>query len=169
MLFEHMPTSLIVDRTLFVHGGIPRDDTFAHRYRDLSSLDDAVLRFEMLWSDPEQTDFVPLELQHASPRFSFGREQFRAFMEKIGCHTLIRGHEQVDSGFATTFDHCGRRLHTLVSAGGTDNPDLPADSRYRLVTPTALTIRYEGGRATAVPWPIDFAPFTTGENNGFYR
>jgi hypothetical protein len=34
-LFEHMPTSLLFDRTLFVHGGIPRDETLADRYHDL--------------------------------------------------------------------------------------------------------------------------------------
>lgn len=168
-LFEHMPTSLLVDRTLFVHGGIPRDDTFAQRYRDLASLDDAVVRFEMLWSDPEHTDAVPLELQHASPRFSFGREQFRAFMDRVGCHTLIRGHEQIDTGFTTTFDLGHRRLHTLFSAGGADNHDLPADSRYRSVTPMALTIRCEGGRSTAVPWPIEYQPFTAPAHNGLYR
>ena len=37
---------------------------FANRYRDLSSLDDPVLRFEMLWSDPGQIDRVPIELQY---------------------------------------------------------------------------------------------------------
>src|SRR5688500_15204171 len=56
VLFEHMPTALLCDRTLFVHGGIPRDDTFAERYRDLSSLNDPDLRFQMMWSDPGRTD-----------------------------------------------------------------------------------------------------------------
>jgi len=168
-VFEHMPTSLLFERILLVHGGIPRDDTMAHRYRDLSSFDDAVIRFEMMWSDPEQIDFVPLELQRATPRFSFGREQFRAFMDRIGCHTMIRGHEAIETGFQTTFDlgHC--KLHTLFSAGGRDNPDLPADSRYRNVTPTALTIRWENGLSTATPWTIDYAPFATGAHNGLYR
>ena len=57
-LFERMPTALLFERTLFVHGGIPRDATLAERYRDLSSLDDALLKFEMMWSDPVQTDIV---------------------------------------------------------------------------------------------------------------
>ena len=168
-LFEHMPTSFLFDRTLFVHGGIPRDDTFAERYRDLSSLDDSVMRFEMMWSDPVATDRVPLELQRESSRFNFGRDQFRAFMERVGCHTLIRGHEQINTGFATTFDlgHC--RLHTLFSAGGHDNLDLPIESGYRKVTPMALTIRAGAGSPQAVPWPIQFAPFNDGSHNGLYR
>ncbi len=168
-LFEHMPTSLLFDRTLFVHGGIPRDETLAARYRDLSSLDDPTLRFEMMWSDPVDTDSVPVELQRESTRFTFGREQFRAFMERVGCHTLIRGHEQVDAGFRAGFDVGGRRLFTLFSAGGHDNPDLPAESRYRSVTPMALSIRRDATSLQAVPWPILYASFGNAEHNGLYR
>jgi hypothetical protein len=168
-LFDHMPTSFLFDRTLFVHGGIPRDDTMAERYRDLSSLDDPVVRFEMMWSDPESIAQVPAELQRASPRFNFGHDQFRAFMQRIGCHTLLRGHEQIDTGFATTFDLGDCRLHTLFSAGGHDNLDLPSESGYRKVTPMALTIRAGAGSLQAVPWPIQYAPFTSASHNGLYR
>jgi hypothetical protein len=168
-LFEHMPTSLLFDRTLFVHGGIPRDDTFAANYHDLASLDDYEIRFQMMWSDPAQTDHVPVELQRESPRFSFGKNQFRAFMERIGCHAMIRGHEQIDAGFTTLFDLGDRALHSLFSAGGHDNPDLPAESRYRSVTPMALTVRYEAGDAIAIPWPLRYQPFVTAPNNGLYR
>ena len=168
-LFEHMPTSLLFDRTLFAHGGIPRDDTLSERYRDLSSLDDAVIRFEMLWSDPADTDAVPPELQRESTRFMFGRDQFRAFMERIGCHALIRGHEQVETGFEAGFDIGGRRLFTLFSAGGKDNTDLPETSRYRAVTPMALTILRDGPVLRATPWVIDYAPFCDPAHNGHYR
>jgi Calcineurin-like phosphoesterase len=167
-LFEHMPTSLVFDRTLFVHGGIPREDTITDRYRDLSSLDDAVLRFEMMWSDPVATDRVPVELQRESPRFNFGSEQFREFMERLGCHTMIRGHEQVDDGFHTVFDGA-HRFHTLFSAGGADNTDLPAESRYRAVTPKALIVRSEAGSLVGTPFTIDYRPFNTAANNGLYR
>jgi hypothetical protein len=164
-LFEHMPTSLLFDRTLFVHGGIPREDTLADRYRDLSSLDDSVMRFEMMWGDPLPVDRVAVALQRESPRYGFGREQFRVFMDRVGAHTLIRGHEAVDPGFITNFDlgHC--RLHTLFSAGGKDNADLPPDSRYRSVTPMALTI----ANGVAVPWRIEYEKFDDVEHNGHYR
>ena len=164
-VFEHMPTSLLFDRTLFVHGGIPREDTMADRYRDLASLDDAVMRFEMMWGDPLPVDRVAVALQRESPRFGFGREQFRVFMDRIGAHTLIRGHEAVDPGFITNYDlgHC--RLHTLFSAGGRDNADLPADSRYRSVTPMALTI----ANNVATPWRIEYEAFDDATHNGHYR
>ncbi len=168
-LFEHMPTSFLFDRTLFVHGGIPRDATFAERYRDLSSLDDPALRFEMMWSDPVDTDQVPPELQHGSVRFTFGRDQFRAFMERVGCHALIRGHEQINAGFAPAFDGAERQLYTLFSAGGHDNPDLPPESRYRAVTPMALTIRRDADSLRATPWPLRYQPFCDATNNGLYR
>ncbi|MEJ7603955.1 MAG: metallophosphoesterase family protein [Kofleriaceae bacterium] len=168
-LFEHMPTSLIFDRTLFVHGGIPREDTFAERYRDLSSLDDPELRFQMMWSDPVESDHIPIGLQRENARFMFGREQFRAFMERTGCLALVRGHEQVDAGFRTVFDVAQRRLHTLFSAGGHDNPDLPTDSRYRAVVPMALTIQRTADSIRATPWPIQYQPFGNATHNGLYR
>lgn len=167
-LFDHMPTSLLFDRTLFVHGGIPREDTLSERFRDLASLDDAVVRFEMMWSDPVATDRVPLELQRESPRFNFGAEQFREFMERIGCHTLIRGHEQTDDGFVTVFDGA-QRLHTLFSAGGGDNHDLPVDSRYRAVAPKGLLVRSDAGSLVGAPFEIEYRAFTAPEHNGLYR
>ncbi len=170
-LFEHMPTSLLFDRTLFVHGGIPRDETLAARYRDLSSLDDAALRFEMMWSDPVDTDAVPGELQRESTRFTFGRAQFRAFMERVGCHALVRGHEQCDAGFRAAFPGGvgGRQLYTLFSAGGFDNPDLPAASRYRSVTPMALTVVRDATSLRGIPWAIEYQPFGSAAHNGLYR
>src|SRR5262249_36354075 len=39
-LFEALPTSLLFDRTIFVHAGIPRDDTIAEKVRGLASLND---------------------------------------------------------------------------------------------------------------------------------
>jgi hypothetical protein len=169
-LFDAMPNAFIFDRTIFVHAGIPRDDTISERFRDFSSLSDPVVRFEMMWSDPVQTENVPVKLQRATPRFNFGTEQFRSFMERIGCHTMIRGHEQVDTGFHTTFKVGNYRLYTIFSAGGRENNDLPTESRYRNVTPMGLTIQAEpGGAANAIPWPIDYEPFTTGKHNGLYR
>jgi hypothetical protein len=168
-LFDHMPTSFLFERTMFVHGGIPRDDTLADRYRDLSSLDDSVLRFEMMWADPVNTDHVPVALQRESPRFTFGRDQFRSFMARVGLDTVIRGHEQVDAGFATTYDLGRHRLHTLFSAGGRENNDLPEQSRYRDVTPMALSIRWDNGVATGRPWPIAYPAFCHPQHNGLYR
>lgn len=168
-LFDHMPTSMLCERTLFVHGGVPRDDTLAGRFRDLSALDDAVVRFEMMWSDPVQTDHVPVELQRANPRFSFGRDQFRAFMQRVGCDTMVRGHEVLTNGFKTMFDIGDHKLHSLFSVGGRDNLDLPADSRYRNVRPMALTIQTRSGTPTAVPWAIDYKHFTSATHNGLYR
>jgi hypothetical protein len=168
-LFDQLPTSMLCDRTFFVHGGIPRDDTLAARWRDLSSLDDPELRFQMLWSDPVKQDQVSVELQKKSSRFTFGKKQFAAFMEKIGCHTMVRGHEQIDAGFEVVFDLGDRQLLNLFSAGGHDNRDLPADSSYRKVRPMALTIVHDGAGSRAVPWPIEYQRFNYDVHNGLYR
>ena len=169
LLFESMPTSLLCERTLYVHGGIPRDDTFAARWRDLSSLNDPELRFQMMWSDPSPAAHIPVELQRQNPRFSFGRQQFRSFMERIGCQTLVRGHEKVEAGFQIVFDLGDLRLLNLFSAGGDRNIDLPADSSYRKVTPMALTVRHERGEELGIPWPIEWAAWNTPVRNGFLR
>lgn len=77
--FEAMPTSLLFDQLLFVHAGI-EDSLLRERWPDLSALNDPDVRFQMLWSDPSASDYVPEELQQASARFAFGRRQFRRFM-----------------------------------------------------------------------------------------
>jgi hypothetical protein len=163
-----MPTSLLCERTLLVHGGIPRLDTF-ERYRDLSSLNDPELRFQMMWSDPGHVDHVPVEQQRQNPRFTFGRQQFRTFMERIGATTMIRGHEQIDRGFDVFYDLGDQLLLTLFSAGGHDNADLPPWSSYRAVTPMALTLQLGHGTPTATPWAIAYKSFNYEPHNGLYR
>ncbi len=169
VLFEHMPTSLLCDRTIYVHGGIPREDTFAERYHDLSSLNDDELRFQMMWSDPVATDHVAVEEQRLLPRFNFGRRQFQAFMQRTGMQVMVRGHEQVERGFEVFYDLGEHLLLDLFSAGGFDNSDLPADSSYRTVTPMALTVEYGEGAPRATPWPLHYRPFNFEPHNGLYR
>lgn len=169
LLFEHMPTAFLFERTMFVHAGIPRDDTFAERYQDLSSLNDDELRFQMMWSDPVATDHVPVELQRMNPRFTFGRNQFKAFMQRAGLHSMVRGHEKIDRGFEIAFDLGEHMLLNLFSSGGADNADLPLDSSYRAVTPMALSMLANAGKITATPWPLHYQPFNYEPHNGLYR
>ena len=168
-LFEYMPTSMLCEKTMLVHAGIPRSDTLEARFHDLSSLNDPEMRFQMMWSDPAHTDRVPVEVQQQNPRFPFGRDQFREFMDKVGMTTMIRGHEQIDRGFDVFYDLGDRLLLTVFSAGGSQNADLPPESSYRAVTPMALTLQYGNGTPTATPWAIDYVPFNYAPHNGLYR
>ncbi|NVB42717.1 metallophosphoesterase [Pseudenhygromyxa sp. WMMC2535] len=165
--FDAMPNMLIHDRMLFVHAGIPRDALIRERWRDLSTLNDPDLRFQMLWSDPSRADVIPEDLQAASARFPFGRRQFRSFMGRLGCNLLVRGHEKVNAGFKNVYRDDDLRLLTLFSAGGIDNDDIPEDSNYRDVRPMALTIRRTAGELSATPWEIDYARYQDPELNAF--
>ncbi len=167
-LFESMPNVLLFGRTMFVHAGIPRDVTLRERYRDLSSLNDPELRFQMLWSDPSSAEYIPDDLQAQNARFPFGRAQFERFMAAIGCTTLVRGHEKVISGFRTVYGGDGAALLNVFSAGGATNNDLPPDSSYREVTPMALTLRIRGDTARATPWAIDYARYNDPGRNRFF-
>jgi hypothetical protein len=167
-LFEALPNFLVFDRTLFVHGGIPRDTTIAERYQSLASLNDSEIRFQMLWSDPSEADAIPDDLQAASARFSFGRKQFRNFMARLGCTTLIRGHERIIEGFRQIYDG-EPALLSLFSAGGATNDDLPATSNYREVVPMALTIRHDNGISQLTPFTLDFARYNDPKYNAFFR
>lgn len=167
-LFEALPSLLLFDRMLFVHAGIPRDKDLAERYRDLASLNDADLRFQMMWSDPSSADHIPDELQQQNARFPFGRLQFEAFMNRIGCTMLVRGHEKVDAGFRDVYPDGAIRLLNLFSAGGRENRDLPEDSSYRFVTPMAMTVHLEDGVAKATPWAIDYQRWNSPERNRFF-
>lgn len=167
-LFESLPNSLIFDRLFFVHAGIPRDSAIQDKYHDLSSLNDPDLRFQMLWSDPSQADYIPLELQEQNARFPFGRIQFERFMDRMGCTTLIRGHEKIIEGFRSVYPSNRLALLNLFSAGGAKNADLPDDSSYREVTPMALTVHIQNGSTRVVPWAIDYRLYNDPRHNAFY-
>ncbi len=168
-LFESMPNMLLFDRVLFVHAGIPRDATLREKWVDMSSLNDPELRFQMLWSDPSTADFIPENLQAQNARFPFGRLQFERFMTQIGCTMMVRGHEKIVSGFATTYEGSRVRLLNLFSAGGANNDDLPPDSSYREVTPMALTMVVpRDGTIKVTPWPIEFERYNDPRRNAFF-
>ncbi|MBW2731206.1 MAG: serine/threonine protein phosphatase [Deltaproteobacteria bacterium] len=168
-LFEALPNMLAFGDLFFVHGGIPRADTFAEHYTGLSSLNVDDLRFQMMWSDPSEVDVVPLDLQKASARFPFGRRQFQQFMTRIGSRVMIRGHEKIDEGMRMVYQDEAAKLITLFSAGGADNDDLPAKSNYREVQPMAMTIRHHAGVSTLTPFEIDYKRFNDPQHNAFFR
>jgi hypothetical protein len=167
-LFESLPNVLLLNGFMFVHGGIPRDSQIKKSYRDLSSLNEWDLRFQMMWSDPSSADVIPAVLQEQSARFPFGRLQCLAFLQKFGCHTVVRGHEKVIEGFKANYNDDQLRLFTLFSSGGANNHDLPEDSSYREVTPTALTINIQGKDSTIVPWEINYELYNDPSRNAFY-
>ena len=167
--FESLPNVLLFDRTMFVHAGIPRDKDLAEKWQDLSTLNDPDLRFQMLWSDPSQASHIPDDLQASNARFPFGQKQFERFMAKLGCTSLVRGHEKVLSGFRSVYPNGNAHLLNLFSAGGETNLDLPADSSYREVTPMALTIRIgKDGETKVTPWAIDYEHFNDPLRNRFH-
>lgn len=166
-LFEELPNMLFFDDMMFVHAGIPRDADIEAKIHDMSAFNDPDLRFQMLWSDPSTADFIPGDLQAQNARFPFGRLQFEAFMQKLGCSILVRGHEKIDAGFRPMYGEAAS-LITLFSAGGADNNDLPEESSYRAVTPMAATIRIEGGTAQVTPWLIDYVRFNDPRRNRFF-
>ena len=135
-MFEALPNMLFFDDLMFVHAGIPRDADIKAKMTDMSALNDPDIRFQMLWSDPSSADHIPDDLQAQNARFPFGKLQFEAFMQRLGCTMMVRGHEKVDSGFKPVYSD-QTSLISLFSAGGVDNEDLPEDSSYRTVTPMA--------------------------------
>jgi hypothetical protein len=168
-LFEAMPNTLLFDQTMFVHAGIPRDLLIKERVKDLSGLNDPDVRFQMMWSDPSTADVIPAGLQEQSARFAFGRLQAQAFLQRFGLHTLVRGHEKVDSGFHRVYDDPNMLLITLFSAGGDTNDDLPLDSSYRSVKPAAMTLAWKDGESTITPWEIDYATYNDPARNAFFK
>ena len=166
-MFEELPNMLFFDDVMFVHAGIPRDVDIKNKLKDFASLEDPELRFQMLWSDPSTADYIPDDLQAQNARFPFGKKQFEAFMARLGCSMMVRGHEKVDAGFKTMYGDVASLL-SLFSAGGAENFDLPQDSSYRSVTPMAATIRLEGGNAQVTPWLIDYKRFNDPKRNRFF-
>ena len=168
-LFESMPTSFLFEKFMFVHGGIPKDSTIKSLYKDLSSLNEWDIRFQMMWSDPSGADVIPASLQDQSARFPFGKLQCQAFLQKLGCHTIFRGHEKVDEGFRSHYADEPFSVFTVFSSGGATNDDLPADSSYRSVTPMAATLRFKDGKGEVTPFVIDYESFNDPARNKFYQ
>lgn len=166
-LFEALPTSLAFERLFFTHAGIPRDSTMAEKWTDLRALNHPDIRFEMMWSDPSDTEAVPDELQKAASRFGYGTQQFRSFMHRIGCTAMFRGHERIIEGFRRTYEFPDANLFTVFSAGGAECRDLPDTSNYREVTPRALTIRHKNGVSRMTPFAIDWARYGDASRNRF--
>lgn len=170
-LFKALPHVLLFGRILFTHGGIPADGALENGDVKLPALNDPLAAFQMRWSDPSIADVIPRKLQQESYRFGYGRLQAQSFLQHLGCHTLIRGHEKIEAGFERKFEDSNLQLITLFSAGGEDNADLPEQSSYRRVRPMALTLRHEGGldgKTRIEAWPIDYAPYNQGTLNAFY-
>lgn len=165
-LFDELPNMLFFGDLLFVHAGIPRETDLRAKFVDMASLNDPELRFQMLWSDPSTSDYIPQQLQAQNARFPFGKRQFEAFMARVGCSMMLRGHEKVN-GFKLVYGDTAS-LATLFSAGGEHNRDLPADSSYRSVNPMAVTIRIENGSAHMTPWLIDYQRFNDPSRNRFF-
>jgi hypothetical protein len=168
-LFDRMPSSLIFGGVLFVHGGIPRDRLIKDRFEDLTFLNDPDARFQMMWSDPSSADVIPSALQEQSARFPFGRLQAASFLKRIGCHTMVRGHEKVESGFERNYHSPEVTVVTLFSAGGTVNDDLPVSSTYRSVTPRALVVKWVDGDLSMTPFLIQYEKYNDPAHNAFFR
>jgi hypothetical protein len=168
-LFEALPTMLLFERTLLVHGGIPRDSTIKQKLTDLAGLNDPDLRFQMMWSDPSRADVIPAALQEETARFAFGKLQAQRFLHKIGCVSLIRGHDKITEGFRKEYDDPNLLLCTLFSSGGSDNHDLPQNSSYRSVLPMALTLKHQRGVTQITPWRIAYERFNDPDRNRFFQ
>jgi hypothetical protein len=168
-VFEALPNMLAFGKTLFVHGGIPKDRTLKEKWVDLSTLNDDGIRFEMMWSDPSSAEVIPATLQEQSARFPFGKLQAAAFLKRIGCEALVRGHEKVNEGFRIHYDEPHLRLATVFSAGGFDNGDLPLNSSYRTVTPKALQITVGPEGIEWTPFVIDYETYNDPSRNAFFE
>ena len=170
-LFNAMPGILILGRLILTHGGIPRDAVVAETVTDLAGLNDWTVRFQMMWSDPSIVDVIPRSLQESTYRFGFGKLQCLNFLQRLGCHTLIRGHEHLQRGFGAIFDDERFLAVTVFSSGGPTNRDLPEASDFRRTHPMALTLDMTGdpnGPTRLDAWPIDYEPYNAPERNGFY-
>ena len=165
-LFDQLPSVVLIDRIILVHGGVPRHSHLAN-WRGLSSLNDPQVRLEMCWSDPVMISEVDTALQEQSQRFAFGMSQFTGFMDAIGARVMIRGHEKVGPGFKKEYDDGRYRLFTVFSAGGYNNRDLPEETDYRNVQPAYVEIQRRDGKFVANPVRIAWEKFNDPRTNRF--
>ena len=99
---------------LRLSGGIFWISAFAILLAGVVAVNVAVLRVNMSVNDLNKQQ---LDLQAQNARFPFGKKQFEAFMARLGCTMMVRGHEKVDAGFKTMYGEVASLL-SLFSAGG---------------------------------------------------
>jgi hypothetical protein len=168
-LFEAMPNMLVFDRTLFVHAGIPREDTIlekvhgpADAQRSGRALPDALERSERLRLRASRAaeGQRPLPLRAKAVQVVHEPPRPRT--------TMIRGHERV-RGLQEDLRRPRGHAALALLRGRQDNADLPENSNYRDVRPMALTIRHAQGVTTLSPFEIEFARFNDPQYNAFFR
>jgi protein phosphatase len=115
-LFKELTVATVVsDRLLLVHGGLPTGGQTSSNYRDiLSSAHKQHLRTrdleELLWNDPREINGS--EISRRGIGRHFGKQVTQEWLEASGTKCVIRGHEPCQ-GFR--IDHDGRVL-TLFSS-----------------------------------------------------
>ncbi|KAL0218965.1 hypothetical protein P9112_004618 [Eukaryota sp. TZLM1-RC] len=118
-VFRALPLACVINNSAFcVHGGIPvkpnvtlTDINSINRFRDpgVDSSDD--LMSSLLWSDPCASNGVNPSKRGSG--YSFGPDITEAFLTANNLDVVLRGHEQVNEGYAIT--HQGK-LSTIFSA-----------------------------------------------------
>lgn len=121
--FAALPLVAVVNgKIVALHGGIPlKDDMTPAALEEVEKIsgDMAIprdpLAFQILWNDP-----CPCEKYAPSPRgpgiWLFGAEVTKAFHERHGTRTIVRGHTYVPSGCA--LHHSGGVVTVFSSSAG---------------------------------------------------
>jgi len=115
-LFEHLYLSVIVEnRYVMVHGGVPSrarsidDVAYAREKHPAESHLE-----EILWSDPVEDIQGTLFSPRGAGRL-FGEDVTNRFLNLLGVHMIVRGHEPTNDGYK--INHDGKVL-TLFSRNG---------------------------------------------------
>ncbi len=109
--------------TMIAHGGIPRpileSGTYFSYLNQLSDLSDRAILDpfgrtmvqNLMWSDPYNDGG---DLREGMGRFYFTEAQFLDFLETIGVHQMLRGHQWMEEGYRAQFQN---RIYTIFSSG----------------------------------------------------
>jgi hypothetical protein len=109
--------------TMIVHGGVPRpileNGSYFSYLNQLSDLSDLkiidpfgrTMVQNLMWSDPYNGNG---DLREGMGRFYFSESQFLDFLETIGVHQMLRGHQAMDEGYRAQFQN---RIYTIFSSG----------------------------------------------------
>lgn len=109
--------------TMIVHGGVPRpileNGAYFSYLNQLSDLSDRAILDpfgrtmvqNLMWSDPYNGSG---DLREGMGRFYFSEAQFLDFLETIGVHQMLRGHQWMEEGYQAQFQN---RIYTIFSSG----------------------------------------------------
>ncbi len=118
--FSEMPLAAVLNRKVIgLHGGVASNIKYLKELEDLplTQMSGRDPRLGNVWNDPSEEHDGFESNPSRKTFFTFGRDVFLEFMRSNELQFMIRGHQEIESGFRHSFDN---KLLSIFSSKGNE-------------------------------------------------